>query len=97
MDDFSTKEELIDACMASAHIPFFLNGMPGKSIGPPYQGAAGYQRYVSALSTAHSGRLTSNLYFVRLQMLFSWFHLTIALSNEDVTFPSMITVRGLAH
>lgn len=25
IDDFATKEELIDACMASAHIPFFLD------------------------------------------------------------------------
>ena len=25
IDDFATKDELIDACMASAHIPFFLD------------------------------------------------------------------------
>jgi len=34
VDDFATKAELIDACMASAHIPFFLNGMPGNSFLP---------------------------------------------------------------
>ena len=28
IDDFSTKAELIDACMASAHIPFFLDWKP---------------------------------------------------------------------
>ncbi|BDA50930.1 probable 1-acylglycerol-3-phosphate O-acyltransferase Pnpla3 [Coccomyxa sp. Obi] len=28
VDDFATKEELIDANMASAHIPFFLDGRP---------------------------------------------------------------------
>ena len=25
IDEFATKDELIDACMASAHIPFFLD------------------------------------------------------------------------
>lgn len=28
IDDFATKEELIDANLASAHIPFFLDGRP---------------------------------------------------------------------
>ena len=28
IDDFASKEELIDACMASAHIPFFLDWRP---------------------------------------------------------------------
>ena len=28
VDDFATKDELIDANMASAHIPFFLDGRP---------------------------------------------------------------------
>ena len=28
LDDFKTKEELIDANMASAHIPFFLDWKP---------------------------------------------------------------------
>ena len=31
LETFDTKEELIDACMASAHIPFFLDGRPGSS------------------------------------------------------------------
>lgn len=25
IDEFATKDELIDACMASGHIPFFLD------------------------------------------------------------------------
>lgn len=28
VDDFATKDELIDANLASAHIPFFLDGRP---------------------------------------------------------------------
>ena len=31
IDDYATKEELIDACMASAHIPFFLDWRPTAS------------------------------------------------------------------
>ena len=29
VEEFATKADLIDACMASAHIPFFLDGKPG--------------------------------------------------------------------
>ncbi len=28
IDDFATKDEVIDANLASAHIPFFLDGRP---------------------------------------------------------------------
>ena len=28
LDCFTTKAELVDACLASAHVPFFLDGKP---------------------------------------------------------------------
>jgi hypothetical protein len=36
VDCFTTKEELVDACLASAHVPFFLDGRPSAS----YRGRA---------------------------------------------------------
>ena len=36
VDCFSTRDELVDACLASAHVPFFLDGRPSAS----YRGRA---------------------------------------------------------
>ena len=46
VDVFNSKDELIDACMASAHIPFFLNGKPGKRLTPQAEALKGPQTLI---------------------------------------------------